>query len=612
MDTVGLVTDQQSQPFMLDDDCSQFYRTGGYWLMATQTMNGLFPISRIGGIAFDPCEELTWCVTRTGQLTAFYGNTLEPYVTTPVSPANNHGPPDVVPPEPCELRQIIPSPRLDEHVVYILGNDALYVYSKFGRQLGFATDPSMQAMECMAACSSTNTGLGGLGGDDYADFDRFFCGGLQNQLLELDGRGQWGQVVRSINVGDAGCVILEPFALGLCAANTCGQVKIIDPRSALGVVRQIDAHTGEISDMSVMNNGYTLVTCGWSRLADSSLRMDRLANVYDLRIGRTQAGMSSLVDPSLLSYSPALPNSFIVASQTGSFQTLEWGGRNLSAENVGNLLLGYDRLDSMCQSRNGQCLLFATEMGSLHLYSTDLHSCRFNLNPMPTTFASPFAEGLNPIDMSPPPAGTDSAEFPPTANAAIAYRTGRMLNRVAKAAAASIDLQVFGASLYQPAGPLTGVASSLDHLLRLAEHKKMLAVPEALAVALKPVDYDDEEFTFSSLPFLDEPPLCEPAELSEWVCTVTGSRRDGFTSDWPPDLCGDRSRKMLPPDPKVLAQANQKGIGRKPSFLGPVWYPYEPLTFSPDFSDFGPLGCPKRQDSLSHVDQMVKMLGGQT
>ncbi|VDN40120.1 unnamed protein product [Dibothriocephalus latus] len=65
MDAVGLVGDQQSQPFVLDDDCSQFYRTGGYWLMATQPMNGLFPISRIGGIAFDPCEELTWCVTRT-------------------------------------------------------------------------------------------------------------------------------------------------------------------------------------------------------------------------------------------------------------------------------------------------------------------------------------------------------------------------------------------------------------------------------------------------------------------------------------------------------------------------------------------------------------------
>nr|VZI29562.1 unnamed protein product [Spirometra erinaceieuropaei] len=71
MDTVGLVTDQQSQPFMLDDDCSQFYRTGGYWLMATQPMSGLFPISRIGGIAFDPCEELIWCVTRTAHKLIF-------------------------------------------------------------------------------------------------------------------------------------------------------------------------------------------------------------------------------------------------------------------------------------------------------------------------------------------------------------------------------------------------------------------------------------------------------------------------------------------------------------------------------------------------------------
>ncbi|VDM03529.1 unnamed protein product [Schistocephalus solidus] len=74
-----------------------------------------------------------------GQLTAFYGNTLEPYMTTPVSPATNPGPSEVIPAEPCELRQIIPSPRLDEHVVYILGRDALYVYSKFGKQLAFST-----------------------------------------------------------------------------------------------------------------------------------------------------------------------------------------------------------------------------------------------------------------------------------------------------------------------------------------------------------------------------------------------------------------------------------------------------------------------------------------
>lgn len=47
------------------NDSSQFYNTGGYWMISSQPMNGVFPINRIVDIAFDACEELVWCVTAT-------------------------------------------------------------------------------------------------------------------------------------------------------------------------------------------------------------------------------------------------------------------------------------------------------------------------------------------------------------------------------------------------------------------------------------------------------------------------------------------------------------------------------------------------------------------
>lgn len=54
---------------------------------------------------------------------------------------------------------------------------------------------------------------------------------------------------------------------------------IIDSRTSHGIVRELDAHTGEISDMTVDANSHTLVTCGWSRIGDSGLRVDRLLRV---------------------------------------------------------------------------------------------------------------------------------------------------------------------------------------------------------------------------------------------------------------------------------------------------------------------------------------------
>lgn len=54
---------------------------------------------------------------------------------------------------------------------------------------------------------------------------------------------------------------------------------MIDPRSCVGVISTFEAHSGEISDMAVLNDGISLVTTGWSRQPNGSLRIDRLVYV---------------------------------------------------------------------------------------------------------------------------------------------------------------------------------------------------------------------------------------------------------------------------------------------------------------------------------------------
>ncbi|KAF6778907.1 hypothetical protein AHF37_01555 [Paragonimus kellicotti] len=41
------------------------YQTGGYWLTGTQMMNCVFsPTDHVADVAFDPLEELVWCISR--------------------------------------------------------------------------------------------------------------------------------------------------------------------------------------------------------------------------------------------------------------------------------------------------------------------------------------------------------------------------------------------------------------------------------------------------------------------------------------------------------------------------------------------------------------------
>lgn len=88
--------------------------------------------------------------------------------------------------------------------------------------------------------------------------------------------------------------------------------------------------------------------------------------------------------------------------------------------------------------------------------------------------------------------------------------------------------------------PGAGTAASMNPAYM--ERVRMTAFNSALNKAFAAVDdFDgntDSIFAFSAVPFRLNPPVCVPAELSEWVCSSTGSIREGYTSDWPADLCG--------------------------------------------------------------------------
>ncbi|GAA33544.2 poly(A)-specific ribonuclease [Clonorchis sinensis] len=556
---------------------TDIYQTGGYWLTGTQIMNGVFPSDNVADVAFDPLEELVWCITRMGQLTAFFSVSLERYITTniPLLP-NTYM--DEGGSHLGELKQIYPSPRPPEHAVYMLASNALHAYTKFGRPITCAVNKLMVDLECLTVTGPTGATPGlGMGGGVWgtaneAEFCRIFLGGLQPNILELDALDRWGEVIRTIDVGLGGSVVLRSFSSGMCAGTTNGKVMVIDARTPNGIVRELDAHTGEISDITVVPHGYTLVTCGWSRLQDSGLRMDRLLKVYDLRSGRAQVPLSASLDPCFARFFPGCTDRLLAASQAGGFQTIQWGTRVLSPNDIGQLWPSYDRLVALDISHNANGLVFGTETGHLQLYLRDMNVCQFNANPLPTEFASPLAESLWPTNnigsIAPPSYPLMLVDDP----ANPLYGTNLMT--LGKTAAEAVELQLLAASLHQPA------ATTPDNLRNpetfdLVERRKAEAANEAVLVAYKPVEYDDYRFSFASVPFAANPPpvTCELTNIPKGLQKL--QKTEPFTSsDWPDDLCEPRARPMLPVEPELVFSANRKRTVRKPAHWGSVWHPY--------------------------------------
>lgn len=86
----------------------------------------------------------------------------------------------------------------------------------------------MSDLECITVTNST----GSMVNDDLnrwndtGSYAKFFLGGLQSLILELDACDRWGQVINTIDVGPPGSVVLKPFTGGFCAGTTNGNVRL--------------------------------------------------------------------------------------------------------------------------------------------------------------------------------------------------------------------------------------------------------------------------------------------------------------------------------------------------------------------------------------------------
>ncbi|KER20523.1 hypothetical protein T265_15301, partial [Opisthorchis viverrini] len=457
-----------------------------------------------------------------GQLTAFFSVSLERYITTNI-PLLSNTYMDEGGSHLGELKQIYPSPRPPEHAVYMLASNALHAYTKFGRPITCAVNKLMVDLECLTVTGPTGATPGlGMGGGVWgtaneAEFCRIFLGGLQPNILELDALDRWGEVIRTIDVGLGGSVVLRSFSSGMCAGTTNGKV-------------------------------------------------------YDLRSGRAQVPLSASLDPCFARFFPGCTDRLLAASQAGGFQTIQWGTRVLSPNDIGQLWPSYDRLVALDISHNANGLVFGTETGHLQLYLRDMNICQFNANPLPTEFASPLAESLWPTNnigsIAPPSYPLMLVDDP----ANPLYGTNLMT--LGKTAAEAVELQLLAASLHQPA------ATTPDNLRNpetfdLVERRKAEAANEAVLVAYKPVEYDDYRFSFASVPFAANPPpvTCELTNIPKGVQKL--QKTEPFTSsDWPDDLCEPRARPMLPVEPELVFSANRKRTVRKPAHWGSVWHPY--------------------------------------
>uniref|UniRef100_A0A183JWM7 Nucleoporin_N domain-containing protein n=1 Tax=Schistosoma curassoni TaxID=6186 RepID=A0A183JWM7_9TREM len=220
---------------------------------------------------------------------------------------------------------------------------------------------------------------------------------------------------------------------------------------------------------------------------------------------------------------------------------------------------------------SGNCVVFATEAGQLHLYIHDINSCQFNTSPLPTEFASPFPESLWPTNtlQTTIPVNYSLMIFDDPTNTLY----GSNLAGIGKTAAESVGLQMLAASIHQPPESL----SSPD-FLNLVERRKAEAAREAVLTAYKPIEYDDYRFSLASVPFAAYPPPIfdstnNPIE-DESSCIWKAKLDTMCTSDWPEDLNKSQHKVMNEVDPDLLNNANRKRAVRKPPHWGTVWHPY--------------------------------------
>lgn len=309
----------------------------------------------VNSLAFDHFEELLWMGNQGGHVTSYYGPDLQKYTSFQVHVTD-------------EIRCIYPI----EGGVLALSPSSLRYQMRRGIPICTHSSVNMVEMQCLIQRKHTP--------------DSFLLGGHTSKIIEFN--LAQGRELQTIKVGKGGCAIMREQGRFLCCGEPSGLVELRDPLT-LKVEHELETHNGSLSDFDV--HGNLLVSCGFSN-RQGNLAVDNLLLVYDLRMLRTVAPITVLLDPLLLRFMPSFSSRLAVASPSGALQFVETV--TLSEPDVAMYQVSFGAgsvLTSLDVSSSSQAVGMGDNGGSLHLMSSS-HTPIYNAFSRPTEFADAIEE----------------------------------------------------------------------------------------------------------------------------------------------------------------------------------------------------------------------------
>ncbi|KAL3273425.1 hypothetical protein HHI36_014869 [Cryptolaemus montrouzieri] len=285
----------------------------------------------VSAIAFDKHEELIWMGNQGGHVTSYFTGAMQKYTSFQVHATQ-------------DIRQIV---SIEEGILALSASSLRYQIRR-GIPVFTHTSPNISEMQCMLQISPT----------------RLLLGGHQNKLIDFN--LAMCRETASVDVGDAGCVMLRPHSRFICCGNPLGRIDLRDPIT-LNIEHTLETHSGSLSDFDVQGN--LLVTCGFST-RHGNLTVDRFLKVYDLRMMRAVSPIAVVTDPLYLRFLPSVSSRLVVVSQLGQIQLCD----TIALAEPRICLLQIDPPGGMCltfdTATTSQAIAFGDSLGQIHLFST--------------------------------------------------------------------------------------------------------------------------------------------------------------------------------------------------------------------------------------------------